>query len=116
MNLVAGHTDDVSLDPKEARKIRNKIDWIILPLIFSIYTRMCRAMLKRILANSDIYKFNSSTSKSLFYRIAFLWINIFSRGSLGAAAVLGIIEDNHLTVDQFNTLGSAFYIGERLNR
>lgn len=33
------------------------------------------------------------------------------RNTLGASAILGIITDNHLTTDQFNTLGSAFYIG-----
>ena len=34
------------------------------------------------------------------------------RGTLGASSVLGIIKDNDLTAQQFNTLGSAFYIGE----
>ena len=38
VDLVAGHADDEPLDPQEARKIRNKIDWVILPLLFSLYT------------------------------------------------------------------------------
>ena len=33
------------------------------------------------------------------------------RNSLSAAAILGIREDNHLSTNQFNNLGSAFYIG-----
>ena len=34
-----------------------------------------------------------------------------ARNTVGSSAVLGIIEDNHLSADQFNTLGSAFYMG-----
>ncbi|KAK2608167.1 hypothetical protein N8I77_006794 [Diaporthe amygdali] len=36
VDLVAGHEND-SLDPAEARRIRNKIDRVILPLLFSVY-------------------------------------------------------------------------------
>lgn len=38
----------------------------------------------------------------------------FCRGSLASSSILGIINDNHLTTDEFNTLSSAFYIGEYL--
>lgn len=38
VDLVAGH-DSEPLDPKEARKIRNKIDRVVLPLLFSVYIR-----------------------------------------------------------------------------
>ncbi|KAL8791128.1 MAG: hypothetical protein Q9195_006025 [Heterodermia aff. obscurata] len=76
VDLVAGHEDDQPLDPGETRRIRNKIDWMILPLLFSLYT-----------------------------------LQFMDKGTLGASAVLGIIKDNNLTAQQFNTLGSAFYIG-----
>ncbi|QRV90865.1 major facilitator superfamily transporter [Ceratobasidium sp. AG-Ba] len=66
------------LDPQEARRLRNKIDLVILPLLFALY----------ILQLST------------------------SEGTLGASGVLGIIADNHLSNDEFNTLGSAFYIGK----
>jgi hypothetical protein len=35
----------------------------------------------------------------------------FHRSTLSYTAVLGIIKDANLTIDDFNTLGSAFYIG-----
>ncbi|KDN42941.1 hypothetical protein RSAG8_06467, partial [Rhizoctonia solani AG-8 WAC10335] len=76
VDLVAGHADDAPVDPEEARRIRAKLDWVILPLLFSLYT-----------------------------------LQFVDKGTLGASSVLGIIQDNHLTADQFNTLGSAFYIG-----
>lgn len=34
------------------------------------------------------------------------------RTTIGASSILGFISDNHLTADEFNLLGSAFYIGE----
>jgi hypothetical protein len=41
VNLVAGaHADDAALSPEEFRRIRAKLDWHILPLLFLIYTRM----------------------------------------------------------------------------
>ncbi|CAE7157781.1 unnamed protein product [Rhizoctonia solani] len=76
VDLVAGHADDAPVDPEEARRIRVKLDWVILPLLFSLYT-----------------------------------VQFVDKGTLGASSVLGIIQDNHLTADEFNTLGSAFYIG-----
>lgn len=75
VDLVAG-TDDRPLDPQEARRLRNKIDWVVLPLLFSLYI-----------------------------------LQFVDKGTLGASGVLGIIADNHLSIDQFNTLGSSFYIG-----
>jgi hypothetical protein len=40
------------------------------------------------------------------------WLTItFYRSTLSYTAVLGIIKDANLTTDDFNTLGSAFYIG-----
>lgn len=39
VDLVAGiHADDAPLDPAEARRIRRKIDWQLLPLLFFLYT------------------------------------------------------------------------------
>jgi len=39
VDLVAGvHADDAPLNPAEARRIRRKIDWQLLPLLFLLYT------------------------------------------------------------------------------
>jgi MFS transporter, ACS family, DAL5 transporter family protein len=39
VDLVAGqHADDAPLNPTEALKIRRKIDWHLLPLLFLLYT------------------------------------------------------------------------------
>ncbi|KAK7928941.1 MFS general substrate transporter [Apiospora marii] len=76
VDLVLGHDEAEQLDPVEARRLRNKIDKVILPLVFAIYI-----------------------------------LQYMDKNTVGSSAVLGIIEDNHLSADQFNTLGSAFYIG-----
>lgn len=45
VDLVAGaHADDV-IDPEVAARIRRKIDWHILPLLFAIYTGACACQL-----------------------------------------------------------------------
>ena len=41
VNLVAGHAGDITLDPEEARRIRRKLDWNLLPLLFLLYTGEC---------------------------------------------------------------------------
>ncbi|KAK7998474.1 hypothetical protein PG989_006514 [Apiospora arundinis] len=76
VDIVVGHDEAEQLDPTDTRKLRNKIDKIVLPLLFAIYI-----------------------------------LQFMDKNTIGASAVLGIIEDNHLSADQFNTLGSAFYIG-----
>lgn len=38
VDLVAGH-DEEPLDQAEARRIRNKVDCVILPLLFAVYIR-----------------------------------------------------------------------------
>ncbi|KAB5593649.1 MFS general substrate transporter [Ceratobasidium theobromae] len=76
IDLVVGHVDDQPLNPEEARRIRFKIDRVVLPLLFALYT-----------------------------------LQFVDKGTLGASSILGIIQDNKLTADEFNTLGSAFYIG-----
>ncbi|KAG8747216.1 hypothetical protein FRC10_001832 [Ceratobasidium sp. 414] len=75
VDLIAG-AEDKPLDPQEAKRIRAKIDWVVLPLLFALYT-----------------------------------LQFIDKGTLAASGVLGIIADNHLSIDEFNTLGSAFYIG-----
>lgn len=76
IDLVAGHAEDAPLNPSDARRIRNKVDWVILPLLFALFT-----------------------------------VQFVDKSTIGASAVLGLIEDSHLTADQFNTIGSSFYIG-----
>ncbi|TFK49089.1 MFS general substrate transporter [Heliocybe sulcata] len=76
-SLVAGDaTADDELHPEESRRIRAKIDWHLLPLLFFIYT-----------------------------------VQYIDKGTLASSYVLGIVQDNNLTIDQWNNLGSAFYIG-----
>ncbi|KAG8162148.1 hypothetical protein KVR01_007913 [Diaporthe batatas] len=75
VDLVAGR-DTEPLDPAEAKRIRNKIDRVVLPLLFSVYI-----------------------------------LQFLDKSTIGASSVLGLISDNKLTADEFNTLGSAFYIG-----
>ncbi|KAL8650599.1 MAG: hypothetical protein Q9226_005076 [Calogaya cf. arnoldii] len=93
VDLVAGHVDDGPLDVREAQKIRNRLDWVIQSLLFALYT----------LQLLDNYVLLHGVD-------CILADPIVDRGTIGASSVLGIIEDNHLTTDQFNTLGSAFYI------
>ncbi len=39
VDLVAGaHADDAPVSPEVARRIRNKIDWHLLPMLFLLYT------------------------------------------------------------------------------
>lgn len=38
VDLVAGH-DREPLNPSQARRIRNKIDHVVLPLLFAVYIR-----------------------------------------------------------------------------
>ncbi|KAF8687957.1 hypothetical protein AX14_003576 [Amanita brunnescens Koide BX004] len=73
-HLAAG-VDDEPLDPKEAVRLRRKIDWHILPL-------MC-----------------------IMYSMTFA-----DKISLGQAAVLGILKDAHLNRNQFNWLGTIFFL------
>ncbi|EIN07050.1 MFS general substrate transporter [Punctularia strigosozonata HHB-11173 SS5] len=71
--LTAGK--EVILTPEEAARIRKKIDWHILPLMFVLYL-----------------------------------IQYADKTTLGQAAVLGIIKDAHLNQNQFNWLGTIFYL------
>ncbi|KAJ7848284.1 MFS general substrate transporter [Mycena olivaceomarginata] len=48
----------------------------------------------------------SSTGSVCMYTVQFI-----DKSTLSYTAVLGIIKDANLTIDDFNTLGSAFYIG-----
>lgn len=73
--MTGEHADD-ELDPVEARAVKAKLDWRILPLLFAVYT------------------------------LQFLDKNI-----IGASSILGFIPDNHLTGQQFNNLGTFFYLG-----
>ncbi|KAJ7872158.1 MFS general substrate transporter [Mycena olivaceomarginata] len=67
---------DVAIDlaccAEDSRRMRAKLDWHLLPLLFCMYT---------------------------------------VQSTLSYTAVLGIIKDANLTIDDFNTPGSAFYIG-----
>ncbi|KAG8999160.1 hypothetical protein FRB90_012142 [Tulasnella sp. 427] len=38
-------------------------------------------------------------------------LQFLDKNSLGSSSILGIIQDNHLTTNQFNNLSTAFYIG-----
>ncbi|KAI0092677.1 MFS general substrate transporter [Irpex rosettiformis] len=71
--LVLG--DDYELDKDEARRIRRKIDFHVLPLMFILY-----------------------------------WIQFMDKTTLGSSAILGIKQATHLTTNQYNWLGTIFYL------
>lgn len=75
--LVAAHGAlNEEITPEESRKLRIKLDWHLLPILFMLYT-----------------------------------LQFIDKSTLGASSILGLIEDNKLSAPEFNTLGSAFYIG-----
>ncbi|KAG8872181.1 hypothetical protein FRB98_000226 [Tulasnella sp. 332] len=52
VGLLSGHADDEELDPAVASRIRRKLDWNILPLLFVLYT--VQYMDKNTLASSNV--------------------------------------------------------------
>ncbi|KAJ7850421.1 MFS general substrate transporter [Mycena olivaceomarginata] len=76
VDLAAVHADHPPLSAEDSRRVRAKLDWHLLPLLFCMYT-----------------------------------VQFIDKSALSYTAVLGIIKDTNLTTDDFNTLGSAFYIG-----
>ncbi|KAJ7858366.1 MFS general substrate transporter [Mycena olivaceomarginata] len=76
IDLAAGHADRPPVSAEDSRRMRAKLDWHLLPLLFCMYT-----------------------------------VQFIDKSTLSYTAVLGIIKDANLTIDDFNTLGSAFYIG-----
>ncbi|KAF7346942.1 MFS general substrate transporter [Mycena venus] len=76
VGLAAGQIDHQPVSAEESRRMRVKLDWHLLPLLFCMYT-----------------------------------VQFIDKSTLNSAAVLGIIKDANLSIDDFNTLGSAFYIG-----
>ncbi|KAJ7598052.1 MFS general substrate transporter [Mycena floridula] len=76
LTLVKDKLDTKPLDPEQSRKLRIKLDWHLLPLLFTVYC-----------------------------------LQFLDKTTLGTGYILGLVKDNHLTTNQFNTLGSAFYIG-----
>ncbi|KAJ7494380.1 MFS general substrate transporter [Mycena galericulata] len=67
--------NQTELDPREAERVRKKIDMHILPLMCTLY-----------------------------------WIQFMDKATLGNAAILGIIKSTNLTTDQYNWLGTIFYL------
>ncbi|KAF5343546.1 hypothetical protein D9758_012942 [Tetrapyrgos nigripes] len=67
--------DGAEIDPKEALRVRRKIDIHILPLMCILY-----------------------------------WVQFMDKTTLGSSAILGIREANHLTNNQYNWLGTIFYL------
>ncbi|KAH7913605.1 MFS general substrate transporter [Hygrophoropsis aurantiaca] len=71
--LVSGIT--TILEPKEALRIRRKIDRNILPMMCMLY-----------------------------------WIQFMDKTTLGSSAILGIEQATHLSTNQYNWLGTVFYL------
>lgn len=42
VGIFSGHAEDATLDPETAAKVRSKLDWNLLPLLFILYTRESR--------------------------------------------------------------------------
>ncbi|KAJ7885227.1 MFS general substrate transporter [Mycena leptocephala] len=76
VDLAAAHADHPPVSAEDSRRMRAKLDWHLLPLLFCMYT-----------------------------------VQFIDKSTLSYTAVLGIIKDANLTTNDFNTLGSAFYIG-----
>ncbi|KAG8893692.1 hypothetical protein FRC01_013414, partial [Tulasnella sp. 417] len=76
VGIFTGHAEDASLDPAVAAKVRSKLDWHLLPLLFILYT-----------------------------------LQFLDKNSIGAGSILGLIQDAHLTTNEYNNLGTAFYAG-----
>ncbi|TFY80577.1 hypothetical protein EWM64_g3440 [Hericium alpestre] len=89
--LVAGAA--VELDEAEATRIRRKIDRHILPLMCVLYWY-----------GKDVVDYAMAVHVSLF-RIQFM-----DKTTLGSAAILGIQTSAHLTTNQYNWLGTVFYL------
>ncbi|KAJ7859783.1 MFS general substrate transporter [Mycena olivaceomarginata] len=83
--IVSG--DEFELDPQAAKAVRRKIDWHILPLMCS-----------HALAPAFVF-----------------WMKRYrtsgpDKATLGNAAILGLREETHLTTNQYNWLGTLFYL------
>ncbi|KAF9653218.1 MFS general substrate transporter [Thelephora ganbajun] len=72
--LVAA--EDITLTPEEAKRLRRKIDWHIMPLMSILY-----------------------------------WVQFMDKTTLGYSAILGIRKDTNLTTNEYNWLGTIFYLG-----
>lgn len=86
--------------PEEARRIRNKCLWRILPFICIGY----HVMYVDKQTVCVVFFFFLSTS---FSSITCLMNSL----QLGSSAILGILEDAHLNSTQYNWLSSIFYFG-----
>lgn len=53
VGLITGHFDDDSLSLQESQRLRAKLDWHLLPLLFAIYARMCLTLFSVELSNTD---------------------------------------------------------------
>ncbi|KAH9834565.1 MFS general substrate transporter [Rhodofomes roseus] len=71
--LLAG--EDIEFLEEDANRVRDKIDWHILPLMCTLY-----------------------------------WIQFMDKTTLGSSAILGIREATHLTTNEYNMLGTIFYV------
>ena len=80
--LVAGVA--VELDPEEANRIRQKIDWHIMPLLCGT---------DRPSGLGQIAEFH--------LHIVMYWIQFMDKTTLGNSAVLGIITSTRLTTNQY---------------
>jgi MFS transporter, ACS family, allantoate permease len=43
--------------------------------------------------------------------LSLIIVQFLDKNTIGAASILGFIQDNHLTNQQFNNLGTFFYVG-----
>ncbi|KAL9710473.1 hypothetical protein Ac2012v2_006007 [Leucoagaricus gongylophorus] len=89
--LVARYVGE--LDAAEALRIRRKIDRHIIPLMCSTFLIVSSCCY--VLIHEDIVLY---------------WVQFMDKTTLGSAAILGIREATHLTTNQYNWLGTIFYL------
>ncbi|KAF8480338.1 MFS general substrate transporter [Russula ochroleuca] len=83
------------LDPGESLRIRWKIDRHILPLMCILY-------------------WYRPLQVSFYYSLLIVFycsIQFMDKATLGSASILGILKATHLTANQYNWLGTIFYLG-----
>ncbi|THG94563.1 hypothetical protein EW026_g6935 [Hermanssonia centrifuga] len=93
--LVADRSEDADLSPQESKRLRRKIDWHLLPMLFLIYT--VQFLDKGTLASSSILGFIAdnhltssqfNTLSSAFYIVVLRFLLGASEGSMTAGLML----------------------------
>ena len=80
----------------DEKKFVRKLDWFIMPMLFSVY----------------YLQFTDKTLRKDLSKLSKLWQPLLTRGSIivSYAAVMGIRTDNNIDTNQYSYLALAFYV------